>query len=40
MYDNVSERYNEYLEIYFNEHKAFPNDKKRELVNKYDTINL
>ena len=40
MYDNPSELYDEYLEIYFNEYKALPNAKKGELSNRYDPINL
>ena len=40
MYDNASELYNEYLEIYFEENKALSDAKKRESGNKYDPINL
>ena len=40
MYDNVSELYNKYLEIFFHEHKAFSDAQKRNLGNKYDPINL
>ena len=40
VYDNASELYNEYLEIYFDEYKALSDVKKRNLGNKYDPINL
>lgn len=39
IYDSALERYNEYLEIHFNEYKTFANTKKGELGNKYDPIN-
>ena len=38
--DNASELQNEYLEIYFDEYKAFSDAKKRKVGNKYDLINL
>ena len=40
VYDNVSELYNEYLVIHFDEYKALSDSKKRELGNKYGPINL
>ena len=40
MFDNASEPYNQYLEIYFDEYKALSDIKKRKLSNKYDPINL
>ena len=39
-YDNASELYNEYLEIYLDEYKALSDVQKRNLGNKYDPINL
>ena len=38
--DNALELYNEYLEIYFDEYKAFSNAKKGKSGNKYDPIIL
>ena len=38
--DNASDLHNEYLEIYFDEYKAFSDVKKRNVGNKYDLINL
>ena len=40
LYDNASELFNEYLEIYFNEYKALSDAQKKELGNKYDLNNL
>ena len=40
MYDNASEIYNEYLEIYFNEYKLLSDAQKKDLDNKYDPIDL
>ena len=40
VYDNASELYNEYLEIYLDEYKAVSDAQKRNLGNKYDNINL
>ena len=40
VYDNASELYNEYLEIYCDEYKALSDAHKRKLDNKYDPINL
>ena len=40
MYNNASELYNEYLEIYFDEYKALSGSHKRNLGNKYDPTNL
>ena len=37
MYDNASELYNDYLEVYFD---TFSEIKKRKLGNKYDPTNL
>ena len=39
-YENASETYNEFLEIYFDEYKSLPNAEKRELGNKYDSTNF
>ena len=39
MFDNASELYSQYLEIYFDEYKALSDIKKRK-SNKYDPINL
>ena len=40
VYDNASEIYNEYLEIYFNEYKPLSDAQKKDLDNKYDPIDL
>ena len=40
LYDNTSELYNEYLEIYFDEHNVLSDGQKRKLGKKYDSINL
>ena len=40
MYDNASELYNEYLEIYFAQYMALPDVEKRKVGNKYDPKNL
>ena len=40
MYDNASEIYNEYLEIYFNEYKPLSDAQKKDLDNKYDPTDL
>ena len=40
MYNNASELYNNYLEIYFDECKVLSNAKKEELGNKCDSANL
>ena len=39
-HDNASELYNEHLEIYFDQYKTLSDAQKRNLVNKYDPINL
>ena len=40
MYNNTSELYNKYLEIYFNQYDALSDAKKRNLVYKYDRFLL
>ena len=40
MYDNASELYNEYLEIYYDQYMALSDAKKKNLGNKYDPKNL
>ena len=40
MYDNASDLYNYYLEIYLDPYMIFSNNKKRKLGNKYDPTNL
>ena len=40
MYDNALERYNEYIEIYFDKYKALLDAQGRKLGKKIDPINL
>ena len=40
MYDNASELYNEYLEIYFNQYMTLSDTKKRTFGKKYDPESL
>ena len=40
VYDNASELYSVYLEVYFDEYKALSDAQKRNLGNKYNPINL
>ena len=40
VYDNASELYNEYLEIYFDQYIPLSDAEKRKLGNKHDLINL
>ena len=40
VYDNASELYNEYLEIYFNQYMTLSDAKKRTFGKKYDPENL
>ena len=40
VYNNTSELYNKYLEIYFNQYDALSDAKKRNLVYKYDRFLL
>ena len=39
-YDNTSKVYIEYLEIYFDQYMTLSDTWKKELVNKFDSINL
>ena len=40
MYDHISELYNEYLEIYFDQCMTLPDAEKRKFDNKYNLKNL
>ena len=40
VYENASERYNEYLGVYYDQHLTLSNSKKRKLDNKYEPKNL
>ena len=40
MYNNTSELYNKYLEIYFNQYVALSDAKKRNFVYKYERFLL